>query len=48
MIRDFSWTYFTVTGDIHAYLLFKEQEKYGRQNSLENLDAADAKEQKEA
>ncbi|MGC5328542.1 YqzL family protein [Brevibacillus sp. SYSU BS000544] len=24
MLRDFSWSYFASTGDIHAYLLFRE------------------------
>lgn len=24
MLRDFSWNYFTATGDIHAYLLYRE------------------------
>ncbi|USG63854.1 YqzL family protein [Brevibacillus ruminantium] len=24
MIKDFSWSYFASTGDIHAYLLYKE------------------------
>ncbi|WP_157076191.1 YqzL family protein [Alicyclobacillus kakegawensis] len=25
-MRDFSWRYFTMTGDIEAYLLFKEEQ----------------------
>ncbi|MCF8563342.1 YqzL family protein [Alicyclobacillus tolerans] len=25
-MRDFSWRYFTLTGDIDAYLLYKEHE----------------------
>ncbi len=25
-VRDFSWRYFTMTGDIEAYLLFKEEQ----------------------
>ncbi len=24
MLRDFSWRYFSSTGDIHAYLLYRE------------------------
>lgn len=24
MLRDFSWSYFASTGDIHAYLLYRE------------------------
>ncbi|AYB39066.1 MULTISPECIES: YqzL family protein [Brevibacillus] len=24
MLRNFSWSYFASTGDIHAYLLYKE------------------------
>ncbi|CAJ1003224.1 MULTISPECIES: YqzL family protein [Bacillales] len=24
MLRDFSWKYFASTGDIHAYLLYRE------------------------
>jgi hypothetical protein len=24
MLRDFSWRYFASTGDIHAYLLYRE------------------------
>ncbi len=24
MLRDFSWNYFASTGDIHAYLLYRE------------------------
>lgn len=26
-MRDFSWRYFTLTGDIDAYLLFKRHEQ---------------------
>lgn len=26
MLRDFSWSYFASTGDIHAYLLYREQQ----------------------
>ncbi|MBO8164098.1 MAG: YqzL family protein [Brevibacillus sp.] len=27
MLRDFSWRYFASTGDIHAYLLYRDQQK---------------------
>lgn len=30
MLRDFSWSYFASTGDIHAYLLYREH----HQNSV--------------
>lgn len=27
MLRDFSWSYFVSTGDIHAYLLYREHDQ---------------------
>ncbi|MGE5701693.1 MAG: YqzL family protein [Clostridia bacterium] len=27
MLRDFSWSYFASTGDIHAYLLYREHDQ---------------------
>jgi len=29
MLRDFSWSYFSSTGDIHAYLLYREHLQTG-------------------
>lgn len=29
-LRDFSWRYFTMTGDIDAYLLYKAHEQIAR------------------
>ncbi|UFJ43145.1 YqzL family protein [Brevibacillus humidisoli] len=29
MLRDFSWSYFASTGDIHAYLLYREHQQIG-------------------
>jgi hypothetical protein len=35
-MRDFSWKYFTMTGDVDAYLLFKEMD--GEQDEGESVD----------
>ncbi|MCL6627191.1 YqzL family protein [Alicyclobacillus shizuokensis] len=37
-MRDFSWRYFMMTGDIEAYLLFKEQQALQAED-----DAADGR-----
>lgn len=42
-MRDFSWRYFTLTGDIDAYLLYKRHQE--REQDSEQLDIeADTKE----
>jgi hypothetical protein len=39
-VRDFTWHVFTETGDIEAYLLFKEMDKLGT-SDLESDGAPD-------
>lgn len=34
-MRDFSWKYFTMTGDVESYLLFKEIDGNQEDESLE-------------
>ncbi|GGH26666.1 YqzL family protein [Paenibacillus segetis] len=33
-MRDFSWKYFTMTGDVDAYLLFKEADGKSEAESM--------------
>ncbi len=44
-VRDFSWTYFTLTGDVDAFLLYKQMDKLsdleGVQQTEELLDSLD-------
>ncbi|REK77400.1 YqzL family protein [Paenibacillus paeoniae] len=28
-MRDFSWKYFTLTGDVESFMLYKEMDQYG-------------------
>lgn len=37
-LRDFSWRYFTLTGDIGAYLLYKKHEQLARAGKLEKTE----------
>ncbi|MFC4103961.1 YqzL family protein [Paenibacillus xanthanilyticus] len=42
-MRDFSWKYFTLTGDVDAFLLYKEMDQLsadGLAESQAELDAA--------
>jgi hypothetical protein len=36
-LREFSWRYFTLTGDIHAYLLYKKHQE--REQDAEELNS---------
>jgi hypothetical protein len=36
-MRDFSWKYFTITGDVESYLLYKEVNQNGEEEQ-ENVD----------
>jgi len=44
-VRDFSWTYFTLTGDVDAFLLYKQMDKLSALEAAElteeSLDALD-------
>lgn len=39
MLRDFSWNYFATTGDIHAYLLYRDHHKTVAANEEESFDS---------
>lgn len=39
-MRDFSWKYFMMTGDVDAYLLYKEID--GESNDVHDADEASA------
>lgn len=40
-MRDFSWKYFSITGDVDAYLLYKEsQVQPGEEPEIPEEDAA--------
>lgn len=43
MLCDFSWRYFASTGDIHAYLLYREQQQYAGDTTREELDSTQLK-----
>ncbi|MEK4249622.1 YqzL family protein [Paenibacillus sp. FSL W7-1287] len=38
-MRDFSWKYFALTGDVESYLLYKEVERSG--DSIEAIGLGD-------
>ncbi|NGQ94109.1 YqzL family protein [Brevibacillus sp. SYP-B805] len=40
MLRDFSWNYFASTGDIHAYLLYREHHQTALPSEEEPFDFA--------
>lgn len=48
-MRDFSWTYFTLTGDVDAFLLYKQMDRMGDQSELteEMLDSLEVWEEAE-
>ncbi|MCL6637524.1 MAG: YqzL family protein [Alicyclobacillus sp.] len=37
-MRDFSWRYFTLTGDIDAYLLYKRHEQIVRRQEQPDVE----------
>ncbi|MDF2925482.1 MAG: YqzL-like protein [Paenibacillaceae bacterium] len=43
-MRDFTWNYFSITGDVNAYLLYKEMTADGEQEEPQEeiLEAAGA------
>lgn len=42
-MRDFSWTYFTLTGDVDAFMLYKQMDQLDAMRSAElSEDALDA------
>ncbi|OXM15621.1 YqzL family protein [Paenibacillus herberti] len=41
-MRDFSWTYFTITGDVESFLLYKEVNQLRMAGSAEAAAADDA------
>jgi hypothetical protein len=40
MLRDFSWNYFASTGDIHAYLLYRDHRQTALLSEEEPFDFA--------
>ncbi len=40
-MRDLSWNVFTITGDVDAYLLYKEFDETSRSEETENDDPGD-------
>ncbi|QJC52546.1 YqzL family protein [Paenibacillus albicereus] len=47
-MRDFSWTYFTMTGDVESFLLYKEVDQVREAGSAEAAAAAEAAAQEPA
>ncbi|MBB3109009.1 hypothetical protein FHS18_001061 [Paenibacillus phyllosphaerae] len=39
-MRDFSWKYFTLTGDVDAFLLYKEMDQFASTEDGVTLDEA--------
>ncbi|WP_127582665.1 YqzL family protein [Paenibacillus koleovorans] len=37
-MRDFSWKYFTLTGDVESYLLYKEWNRNGGESEQEEAE----------
>jgi hypothetical protein len=38
-MRNFSWKYFTLTGDVESFMLYKEINHYGAESGSAALDA---------
>ncbi|PLT46531.1 hypothetical protein B8V81_4962 [Paenibacillus pasadenensis] len=47
-MRDFSWTYFAMTGDVESFLLYKEVDQVREAGSAEAAAAAEAAAQEAA
>ncbi|MCQ6558319.1 YqzL family protein [Paenibacillus mendelii] len=37
-MRDFSWKYFTLTGDVDAFLLYKEMDQMAASDTMQDGD----------
>ena len=37
-VRDFTWTYFTLTGDVDAFLLYKQMDKLSALEAAEQTE----------
>lgn len=44
-MKDFSWKYFALTGDVESYLLYREVERYRDSIDTEGLGMADEEEE---
>ncbi|MCR2803174.1 YqzL family protein [Paenibacillus soyae] len=40
-MRDFSWKYFTLTGDVESFMLYKEMDQYGSSEHPETIPEFD-------
>ncbi|MDQ6421110.1 YqzL family protein [Paenibacillus sp. LHD-117] len=40
-MRDFSWKYFTLTGDVESFMLYKEVDQYGVADDAAAYDGQD-------
>ncbi|GKU79708.1 YqzL family protein [Paenibacillus sp. L3-i20] len=40
-MRDFSWKYFTLTGDVESFMLYKEMDQSGLSTHSDALDKQD-------
>lgn len=40
-MRDFSWKYFTLTGDVESFMLYKEMNQIGAEGGTDALVGAD-------
>lgn len=40
-MRDFSWKYFTLTGDVESFMLYKEMNQIGAEGSSDALVGID-------
>jgi hypothetical protein len=40
-MRDFSWKYFTLTGDVESFMLYKEMNQIGAEDGSDALFRAD-------
>ncbi|MCA0754582.1 YqzL family protein [Paenibacillus sp. N4] len=38
-MRDFSWKYFTLTGDVESFMLYKEMNQFGADNAASQAAA---------
>ncbi|NIK77402.1 hypothetical protein FHS15_002538 [Paenibacillus castaneae] len=38
-MRDFSWKYFTLTGDVESFMLYKEMKQLGAEGRTDTIDS---------
>ncbi|CAM3959643.1 YqzL family protein [Paenibacillus alkaliterrae] len=40
-MRDFSWKYFTLTGDVESFMLYKEMNQFGAEGPADSIAGAE-------